>query len=221
MNFSAANPRRLMHERRIDCHGFRRNDGLWDIEGRIVDTKPFATEESYRGHRPAESEVHNIAIRLRIDDDFQVHDIEVLMPEVPYPTCSGAIPNYRKLIGARIGPGWRKAVNAVVGSTAGCTHARELLFPMATVAFQTLYGWEETLASPEEKERREARAEDRRRKEGADPDRPLFLDGCYSWSSEREVVARLYPRFARTPGDSTAARSASARSSAEQSSAKR
>jgi hypothetical protein len=217
-----------MHNRRVECEGYRRTDGLWEIEGRIVDTKPFAVDEPYRGHRPAGSDVHNIAIRLTIGEDFVVRDIEVLMPEVPYPTCSGAIPNYRKLIGARIGAGWRKAVNAVVGSTSGCTHARELLFPMATVAFQTLYGWEDATASPEEKARRAAREAADRKDQGADPDQPQFLNGCYSWSSEREVVARLYPRFARPTvsppngeDDSTATRSRSALSSAEQSSAKR
>lgn len=217
-----------MHNRRVECEGYRRADGLWEIEGRIVDTKPFAVDEPYRGHRPAGSDVHNIAIRLTLGDDFVVRDIEVLMPEVPYPTCSGAIPNYRKLIGARIGAGWRKAVNAVVGSTSGCTHARELLFPMATVAFQTLYGWEDATASPEEKARSASRESAGMKGQGAHPEQPQFLDGCYSWSSEREVVARLYPRFSRPPasppcgeGDSTATRSRSALSSAEQSSAKR
>lgn len=219
MELSPPAARRLMHNRTVTCAGYRREDGLWDIEGRIVDTKPFAVVESYRGHRPALSDVHNIAIRLTIDEDFVVRDIEVHMEAVPYPICPGAIPNYRRLIGARIGAGWRKAVNAAVGSTAGCTHARELLFPMATVAFQTLLGWEDAFATTEEKAARARREAARRSAEHADPERPQFLDGCYSWSSEREVVARLYPRFAAS--DSTAARNASALRSPEQSSAKR
>jgi hypothetical protein len=102
-HFSEASPRRLMHTRRIESQGFRREDGLWDIEARIVDTKPFAYEEPYRGHREAESDVHNIAIRLTLDDDFVVHDIEVLMPAVPYPSCAGAIPNFKLLIGVKVG----------------------------------------------------------------------------------------------------------------------
>jgi len=27
-------------------------------------------------------------------------------------------------------------------------------------------------------------------------ERPRFIDGCHSWRSDGEVVARLYPRFA-------------------------
>jgi hypothetical protein len=190
-HFSEASPRRLMHTRRIESQGFRREDGLWDIEARIVDTKPFAYEEPYRGHREAESDVHNIAIRLTLDDDFVVHDIEVLMPAVPYPSCAGAIPNFKLLIGVKVGAGWRKAVQAVVGSTKGCTHARELLFPMATVAFQTLFGWEDEAESQQEKERRAQREAMRGQQAG----RPHFMDGCHSWASDGEVVATLYPQF--------------------------
>lgn len=180
-----------MHTRRIESQGFRRDDGLWDIEARIVDSKPFAYHEPYRGHRVAESDVHNIAIRLTLDDDFVVRDIEVLMPAVPYPSCGGAIPNFKTLIGAKVGAGWRKAVQAVVGSTKGCTHARELLFPMATVAFQTLFGWEDEADSPQEQARRAQREAMR----GEQAGRPHFLDGCHSWASDGEVVAKLYPQF--------------------------
>jgi len=183
--------RRLMHTRRIEAQGFRRDDGLWDIEARIIDTKPFAYEEPYRGHRGADSDVHNIAIRLTLDDDFLVRDIEVVMPAVPYPSCAGAIPNFKSLIGTRVGAGWRKAVTAAVGSTQGCTHARELLFPMATVAFQTLFGWEDEADGPDEKQRRAQREAVRSEPQG----KPLFLDGCYSWASNGEVVAKLYPQF--------------------------
>ena len=34
----AAN-RTLSHSRMITCHGFEREDRLWDIEGRLLDTK--------------------------------------------------------------------------------------------------------------------------------------------------------------------------------------
>jgi hypothetical protein len=190
-DFSNPSPRRLMHTRRIESKGFRREDGLWDIEARIIDSKPFAYHEPYRGQREAESDVHNIAIRLTLDDDFVVRDIEVLMPAVPYPSCAGAIPNFKQLIGAKVGAGWRKAVQAVVGSTMGCTHARELLFPMATVAFQTLFGWEDEAESAQEK----ARRAQRERLRGEQAGRPHFLDGCHSWASDGEVVATLYPQF--------------------------
>ncbi|NLD67239.1 MAG: DUF2889 domain-containing protein [Limnobacter sp.] len=183
MSLPAPSARRHLHTRRVHCEGFLRDDGLWDIEGRIVDTKTYTYTEPFRGVREPGSEVHDMAVRLTIDDAMVVHAIAVDMPSVPYPTCPGAKPNFQGLVGACIARGWRRSVNEAVGGTQGCTHVRELLFPMATVAFQTVNGWAEdgpdgvcksTLSENE---------------------RPIFIDGCHSWAADGEVVATLYPRF--------------------------
>ena len=34
-----------LHTRRIEINGYRRADGLFDIEGRLTDTKPFRLPE--------------------------------------------------------------------------------------------------------------------------------------------------------------------------------
>ena len=39
MPLSRAVPRDHIHTREIRCRGFRRRDGLWDIEGVLEDTK--------------------------------------------------------------------------------------------------------------------------------------------------------------------------------------
>ena len=36
-------PRKLMHTRAIECNGYEREDGLWDIEAHLTDTKTVAT----------------------------------------------------------------------------------------------------------------------------------------------------------------------------------
>ena len=41
MPLPPAAPRKAVHTRSIDCRGYEREDGLWDIEGRLVDTKAF------------------------------------------------------------------------------------------------------------------------------------------------------------------------------------
>ena len=33
--------RECLHSRNIVCNGFLRNDGLWDIEARLIDTKSY------------------------------------------------------------------------------------------------------------------------------------------------------------------------------------
>lgn len=183
MSLTPAAPRRKFHTRSIVCDGYKRDDGKWDIEARIVDTKAYAYTEPVRGRREAGEPVHHMAVRLTVDDTLLVHAIEVEMPATPYGTCQNAMPAYQGLVGKRIGLGWRRAVNEAVGGTRGCTHVRELLFPMATVAFQTISGWDDDETGD---------ADGSAHQSGT---KPYFLDGCKAWASDGEVVARFFPHF--------------------------
>jgi hypothetical protein len=188
MSLSKPAPRRHLHTRKIHCEGFEREDGLWDIEARIVDTKTHSTVEPYRGERAAGAHVHDMALRLTLDRDMVVKDIEVTTSEAPYAPCFTVAPAYKGLIGAKIGGGWRRAVNENVGGTKGCTHLKELLMPAATVAYQTMGSWPKSGGQGGEG----AEVKPVPLKGDANA-KPYFLDGCKAWSSEGEVVARLYP----------------------------
>lgn len=192
LDLPPAQPRRRLHTRRIVCEGYVRDDGLWDIEASILDTKSYDYTEPYRGKRPAGSGVHDMRIRLTLDDSLTVRDVQVVMPQTPYPICTEAAAQFRQLVGLSIGGGWRKEVNRLVGGTNGCTHVRELLGPMATVAIQTIHGWQED-DPPENKPGVRRPLIDANSK-------PTFIDGCYSWSAQRAVVADLYPDYAVAPG---------------------
>jgi hypothetical protein len=188
MNLPSPAPRRHKHKRNISCEGYQREDGLWDIEARIVDTKPFRYREEFRGLREADEPVHDMALRLTIDNDMVVRDIEVAMHSVPYALCTSVVPAFKALIGRKIGAGWRRAVQDCVGGVKGCTHLRELLLPAATVAFQTLGGWPEegqAVPTPNPDDNTE---------------RPHFVDGCKAWAADGEIVATLYPHFHRKLG---------------------
>ena len=188
MNLPPPAPRRHMHTRKISCEGYQREDGLWDIEARIVDTKTFAYRDLYRGPREPGEPVHDMALRLTIDDDMVVRDIEVATLSAFHPLCFGVAPAFKGLIGKTIGAGWQRAVQACVGGVKGCTHLRELLLPAATVAFQT----------------RANRPEDGQPAPPSDPnyktERPHFVDGCKTWATDGEIVAKFYPRFHREKG---------------------
>jgi hypothetical protein len=173
-----------MHTRNIVCEGYRRDDGLWDIEARLLDTKAYPTREAERGRRPPGSPVHDMRVRLTLDTAMTVRAIEIAMPSHPYAGCLGAPPAFQSLVGCRIGPGWRKAIQERTGGVRGCTHLRELLMPMATVAFQTLHGWPEDDGT------------DAPARVDGDPGR--VLNGCRAWDARGEMVARLYPHLARS-----------------------
>jgi hypothetical protein len=188
MSLAAPAPRRHLHTRTISCEGYERDDGLFDIEARIVDTKTYEVEEPYRGLRKPGEHVHDMQVRLTLDRGMVVRDIEVTTNHAPYDPCFSVAPAYKGLIGAMIGFGWRRAVQNAVGGTKGCTHLRELLLPAATVAFQTIGSWPKAgKVATEAKPDGEAR-------------KPYFLDGCKAWSTDGEVVKRLFPLHYRGPG---------------------
>lgn len=181
MSLSPAAPRRHLHTRTISCEGYERDDGLFDIEARIVDTKTYAIDEPYRGHREAGAHVHDMQLRMTIDQAMTVRDIEVTTSHAPYAPCYTVAPAYKKLVGAKVGGGWRKAITEAVGGTKGCTHLRELLLPVATVAFQTLSSWPRKGEVATEQ------------KPDTNPKKPYFLDGCKAWATDGEVVKKLFP----------------------------
>jgi hypothetical protein len=122
MSLSTSAPRRHLHTRTIACEGYEREDGLFDIEARIVDTKTYAVTEPYRGLRQPGEHVHDMQLRLTLDRDMVVRDIEVATNHAPYDPCFTVAAAYKGLVGAKIGGGWRRAVNEAVGGTKGCTH---------------------------------------------------------------------------------------------------
>src|ERR1700755_706564 len=64
--------RRLMHRRSVECLGYLRDDGLWEVEARLVDSKPFARNDRRHGLRQPGDPVHDIRLRLAVDDTLTV-----------------------------------------------------------------------------------------------------------------------------------------------------
>jgi hypothetical protein len=174
--------RRLMHRRSVECVGYLRNDGLWEVEARLVDTKPFAQRELKAG-----DPVHDIALRLAVDDRMTIVEAETTMRATPYPTCVEVEPILQRLVGERIGKGWRELVRQKIGRLETCTHLSELLGPAVTALFQTMsYG-----KTPDG-----GGSMDHQRAAG---ERPFFVGGCHSWRTDGPIVAEMFPQFATKP----------------------
>ena len=76
MPLSAPTDRERIHTRTIECHGFLRSDGLWDIEGELRDTKTYGYRNQWRGEVAPGEPVHHMAIRITVDDAFVIQEIE-------------------------------------------------------------------------------------------------------------------------------------------------
>ncbi len=174
--------RRLMHRRSIECNCYLRSDGLWEVEVRLVDSKPFAQRDHFRGELQPGDPVHDIGVRLAVDDSLTVREAETTMRATPFPTCVDVEPILQRLVGERIGPGWRELVRRKIGRLETCTHLSELLGPAVTTLYQTVaYG-----KTPE----------GRNSLDNQLSERPFFIGGCYSWRTDGPVVAEIFPQFA-------------------------
>lgn len=141
-SLSPAVPREAVHKRQINCNGFVRADGLYDIEAELTDHKTYDFPSDFRGTVTPDMAVHHMVLRITIDRDRVIQHAEAITITGPYAICPTANAVFDNLVGLQIGPGWRRKVQAAIGGRHGCTHITELLGPVATIAYQTLYGEE-------------------------------------------------------------------------------
>ena len=197
--------RQLLHTRRVTCQGFFREDGLWDIEGRITDEKTYEHGSEWRGPLKAGDFVHDMSIRLTLDHRLTIVDVEAVTDQSPYQICGGVAPDIKKLIGLQIGGGFHREVRARLGGVHGCTHIVELLGPVATTAFQTMSSGKARELNRAWRARMghkpEAKPKSRRK--------PPVIDTCHAWASDGPVVRRWAPDFYTGP-DADAVRAAAA-----------
>ena len=177
MPLSTPNARELIHKRQVQCYGYRRKDGLWDIEGHLIDTKTYDFENVDRGKVEAGIPVHEMWLRITVDDDLMIHQTEASTEYTPFSICPGATANFLKIKGIKIGPGFHKKVQQLVGGVNGCTHLRELLHPMATTAFQTV-----APIRARERDKHVARSTG-------------LIGTCHAYAPGSEVVKRIWPNY--------------------------
>jgi hypothetical protein len=178
------NKRRLMHRRTVECLGYLRDDGLWEVEARLVDTKPFARHDRRHGMRQPGDPVHDIRLRLAVDDALTIHETGTTMQATPYPSCIDVEGILQRLVGEHIGKGWREVVRRKIGKLETCTHLAELLGPAVTTLFQTMSNGKDP----------EGRGSIDNQRDAVEP--PFFINGCHSWRTDGPVVAELFPQFA-------------------------
>ncbi|MBM86853.1 MAG: hypothetical protein CMQ41_08690 [Gammaproteobacteria bacterium] len=175
--------RKHVHTRAIDYRGYERKDGLWDIEAHLTDTKTYKFTNKWRGEMEVGEPLHQMLLRVTVDEDFRIRDIVAVTENSPFEMCPNIAPKYKSLIGIKMGPGWRRAIRKRVGGTQGCTHLTELLFPMATVAMQTIWP---LIKKPKHKTER---------KKKSSQERPMILDTCHAWASDSPIVKENSPQY--------------------------
>ena len=187
MPLSAPAPREHLHTRQVECQGFQRADGLWDIEGHMTDRKTYSFPSDERGEVTAGTPIHDMWLRVTLDDGFHIRAIEAVTDGSPFSLCPQITPNFQRLVGLRLGPGFTRKIKELLGGVEGCTHLVELMGPLATTAFQTIF-------SAKSRERRE-RANGDATPVDQPPKRPRLIDTCHAFASDSPVTKRNWPDF--------------------------
>ena len=180
-------PRKLSHTRTVVYSGYEREDGFWDIEAALTDVKTYPFIIPSQGPKEPGDPIHGLSIRLKVDNQLKIHDLTTDMAHIPHPECDQAPTGMHRLIGSTLGGGWRKTIESHIGGVEGCTHLREMLFNMATVAFQTI---------PHAIQYRNDQAGIPRE---IPTTPPPYVGKCKTWAFEGALENRYYPMFFRKP----------------------
>ena len=95
--------RHLVHGRQLVCRGYRRDDGRWDIEGRLADVK--TRDVKLGGAQIAAGEPYRaIALALTVDDTHTIRDarVELDVTTAGSAACARAAAACETLLGRRI-----------------------------------------------------------------------------------------------------------------------
>ena len=183
----AAPQRQLKHRRQIDVQVFARGNGLWEVDAHLSDTKTRDLQMA-DGIRPAGTPVHDMLLRLVVNEQFDVLEAGSHTEWMPYPgLCSEHGDAYGQLVGMNLMRGFHKQLREALGGSRACTHITELAQVLPTAVMQAFAGLV---------------VDTRGDSPGAS--RPFQLDRCHALRSDGEAVRRHYPRWYRTPAASAA-----------------
>ena len=163
---------------------------MLDIEGHLVDTRGHETHTARSGALPAGAPVHDMWVRLTVDDELIIRAAVSATESSPYLRCTEVTPNTSQLVGLKVSSGFKREMHARIGNTQGCTHIVTLIEALATVAVQTLVG-----------KQRDAHPDRRFAVFGARGagSRPPLIDSCHTYSADSPVTQTLWPAYYRPP----------------------
>ncbi|MDM4767064.1 DUF2889 domain-containing protein [Pelomonas sp. SE-A7] len=172
--------RRLMHARATLVQVYARNDGLFDVEAELRDTKTRDMQLS-AGIRKAGEPVHDMLLTLVVDARLNILEASSDTRAMPYPgRCEHHGNAYAQLVGLNLLKGFRAAVKQKLSGVLGCTHLTELCNVLPTAVIQAFAG--EVIDT----------------REGSEDGTPPFqLDRCHALRRDGPVVQTHYPRWYR------------------------
>ena len=166
--------------RKVAVSSYRRQDGLWDVEGRLTDVATLPIKNYIGGVIEAGTPIHDMRVRLTLNDTLEIVAVDVAMDAHPYPICPGVIPAYQRLKGEKIGAGWNRRIRQLFGGVGGCVHIVDLLSPVGTIGFKSVI--------------RESGQDDAAPEDRVD-DKPHQVNTCHALASNGNIVRDRWPEL--------------------------
>ncbi len=179
----AASARQLKHRRSIDVQVYARGNGLWEVDAHITDrrTQPVRLAT---GTLPAGVPIHDMLLRLVVDERFNIVEAGAETTAMPYPgQCNSYADLYSRMAGLNLMRGFRQAVKERLGGVQGCTHITELAQVLPTAVVQAFAG--DVIDT---------------RGDSDDSAKPFQIDRCHALRSDGMAVKTYYPRWFRAAG---------------------
>jgi hypothetical protein len=181
----AAASRQLKHRRQLAVEVYSRGDGLWEVDATLSDVKTRDARLA-GGIRPAGQPIHQMLLRLVVDETLTIHEAGSQTSWMPYAgECDQHGDIYQRLVGLNLLKDFRRQLRDRVGGVQGCTHLTELAQILPTAVVQAFAG--EVIDT-------------RGDQEGAS--QPFQIDRCHALRSDGEAVRVHYPRWYRGPARS-------------------
>lgn len=177
----AATDRQLRHRRSIDVQVFACGNARWQVDARLTDVK---TREVELGGKPraAGDPIHDMLLRLEIDEAFNILAAGSKTLAMPYPGhCDAGPDRYEQLVGLNLMQGFRRAVSERLGGIHGCTHITELSRLLPTAVVQAFAGDVIDTQQP-----------------ALGAAQPFQIDRCHALRVDGPAVALHYPRWFRS-----------------------
>ncbi len=176
----AAPERTLEHRRSIEIEVFARGDGVWEVEAHLTDLRTRDVQLASQV-RPAGEPIHDMLLRLVVDERFNVLEAGAVTRAMPYQgQCDDDGNAYARLAGLNLMRGFRRGVAERLGGVRGCTHITELTQALPTAVVQAFAG---TVIDT--------------RGEATSAQQPFQVDRCHALRAEGAVVRIHYPRWYR------------------------
>lgn len=175
----AASDRQPKHCRSIDVQVYARGNGFWEVDAHITDIRPTDTPLD-TGMRPAGEPIHEMLLRLVVDERFEILEAGAQTLAMPYPgECDAYGDVYSRLVGLNLMNGFRRAVQQRLGGVQACTHLTELSQILPTAVVQAFAGEVFDVSG------------------NLSGVKPFQIDRCHALRADGPTVAAFYPRWSR------------------------